>query len=222
GRSDYNDNCGIKMIVMFAPFKKAGKKRRANAKPATLSFIGYFHEDMPFCDWVVKLVETVKRRDLLEHSTLYNSDANSNNNSFTVTYTVPCRFTAEVGIESSDEYAELVEQAKNSDTAKEGARCKVFVTKHEIKEQMKEGTSCCAHAIAHAAWSSVLTIIGLSPEEKEQDEVIASLILKYCCNDRECSRTPCYVAGPNAQHVHLTHQHLRMWAAALVSSRFEC
>ena len=37
------------------------------------------------------------------------------------------------------------------------------------------------------------------------------------CEDRKCSFTgPCWVNAESALHTHLTHLHLRTWAAAIV------
>lgn len=57
-----------------------------------------------------------------------------------------------------------------------------------------------------------------SKEETAQAKIIQELERRYCCEDKQCATTPCYVTGPNADHVHLTHMHLRTWAAAIVVS----
>jgi hypothetical protein len=55
-----------------------------------------------------------------------------------------------------------------------------------------------------------------SPEEVEQAKTIQDLERRHSCEDRHCNKTPCYIAGPEAEHIHLTYMHLRTWAAAIV------
>lgn len=55
-----------------------------------------------------------------------------------------------------------------------------------------------------------------SKEEIAQAKIIEELMRRHRCEDKQCSRTPCYITGPNANHVHLTHMLLRAWAAAIV------
>ena len=58
---------------------------------------------------------------------------------------------------------------------------------------------------------------GPSDEEVAQDKVIVNLQILYRCEDRKCSYDFCWLAGDNAAHIHLTHLHLRTWAAALAA-----
>jgi hypothetical protein len=55
-------------------------------------------------------------------------------------------------------------------------------------------------------------------EEKEQIEIIKRLEAQWACHDKECPFSHCYLAGANADHIHLTHQHKLLWASAIVSS----
>ena len=70
-------------------------------------------------------------------------------------------------------------------------------------------------------WSSFTSILTYQTTASEEEKVQAVIILDlercHRCNDKQCSKTPCYVAGPEAEHIHLTHMHLRMWAAAIVA-----
>ncbi len=45
-------------------------------------------------------------------------------------------------------------------------------------------------------------------EEKAQARIILDLECHHQCNEKQCSKTPCYVAGPEAEYIHLTHLHL--------------
>lgn len=56
----------------------------------------------------------------------------------------------------------------------------------------------------------------LSAEGIEQGKVIEALERRYRCEDNSCSMSPCYVAGPQAEHIHLTHRHLRLWSSGIV------
>ncbi|KAJ2936905.1 hypothetical protein H1R20_g190, partial [Candolleomyces eurysporus] len=189
----------------------------------TRSFITYFHEDTSFQDWIFKLVDVIERRDLLEQSLLYNAIALSRDagpNSFSVSYTVPRKVTSETEVKKAEDFDELVVQAKATDGTKEGARCKVFVTEHKVAVHSAAGeaaTSSDESDEDEKTKKKKRKKIELSPEEKTQDEIIAKLTIQHACNARSCSRTPCYVAGPEAEHIHLTHQHLRLWAAAIES-----
>lgn len=58
---------------------------------------------------------------------------------------------------------------------------------------------------------------GPSDEEVAQDKVIVNLQVLYRCEDRKCSYDFCWLAGSNTTHIHLTHLHLRTWAAALAA-----
>ncbi|RXW14517.1 hypothetical protein EST38_g11336 [Candolleomyces aberdarensis] len=57
------------------------------------------------------------------------------------------------------------------------------------------------------------------PEEKEQLKIIQDLTDRYRCNDKQCSNTTCYLAGPTGEHINLTHLHLRTWAAAVQGNK---
>ena len=57
-----------------------------------------------------------------------------------------------------------------------------------------------------------------SQEEELQAGLIQELERRHRCEDRRCGTTPCYVNGPDAEHIHLTHMHLRTWAAVIVVS----
>jgi hypothetical protein len=54
-------------------------------------------------------------------------------NFFSVSYTVSWKVTSETEVKKAEDYDELVVQAKATDSTKEGARCKVFVTEHKVR-----------------------------------------------------------------------------------------
>ena len=69
---------------------------------------------------------------------------------------------------------------------------------------------------AHSALCLLQTQNIPSTEEVAQAQLIQELERRYRCEDKHCGKTPCFVAGPDAEHIHLTHMHLRIWVAAIV------
>jgi hypothetical protein len=54
-------------------------------------------------------------------------------------------------------------------------------------------------------------------EEINQDAIIKRLTELHMCEDRKCTfQGPCWVDAEGTAHIHLTHLHLRTWAAAIV------
>ncbi|KAF9225128.1 hypothetical protein BS17DRAFT_765767 [Gyrodon lividus] len=59
---------------------------------------------------------------------------------------------------------------------------------------------------------------GPPPEEIEQAELIDQLSIMYKCEDQSCKYNICWVLEvASGWHIHLTHQHLHEWAAAIVN-----
>ncbi|KAG2036492.1 hypothetical protein BDR03DRAFT_982942 [Suillus americanus] len=56
----------------------------------------------------------------------------------------------------------------------------------------------------------------LNTEEEEQDRIIKDLQDQYRCEDKACPYNICWPASTSVNdHVHLTFQHLRLWASAI-------
>jgi len=56
--------------------------------------------------------------------------------------------------------------------------------------------------------------------ELEQTKIIKRLTTLHMCEDRKCTFSgPCWVDAADANHIHLTHLHLKTWAAAIVRSQ---
>lgn len=91
GASMYNNNQGVNVIIVFTPLpgENPSKKRRANAKPATISKITHFHEDYGLKEFIVKILKTIKREDLIEWSWLYRDEELERPDSFSASYTIP-------------------------------------------------------------------------------------------------------------------------------------
>ncbi|KJA25411.1 hypothetical protein HYPSUDRAFT_109643, partial [Hypholoma sublateritium FD-334 SS-4] len=215
GPSLYNDGKGIKMTILFTPLvtpTDAGKKRRANAKPLVMTKIEYFHEDVPLRDFLTKILASLKRQDLFESSWLFQGHELDRGDCFALSYTIPRRVTDQVVIGDGKDYKEMVHEASSK-------------LPHEVKVYMVENQIGGGDNDAREEEGDDEEVTGSrkkqktnvpSKEETAQAKIIQELERRYRCEDKQCATTPCYVTGPNADHVHLTHMHLRTWAAAIV------
>ena len=130
GLSAHNDGDGVKAQITFmplVPLQNPGKRARANAKAVSISKFSYFHEDYELRDFLVKIITALDRLDLLEFSWLYNGELDTPN-SFTVTYTIPRRVTAQVAIVKDTDYVAMMKEA----VKKKDAEIKVFITEHKV------------------------------------------------------------------------------------------
>ena len=118
----------IEFTSLLAAPSKDGKRPRSNAKPKTITKICYFHEDYALRDIIVKVLDTLDRRDLFQYSWLYREEEFDKGNSFSLFYTIPCRVTKQVEINGKDDFKQMVEEA----TYKPAAEVKIFLTEKKV------------------------------------------------------------------------------------------
>ena len=90
----------------------------------------------------------------------------------------------------------------------------------EDNEENPTKKKVCMLSVGSTAWEMLIFLMhnpGPTPEEINQNKDIACLTQRYACKDQLCKFTTCYPMPPDAIHIHLTHLHLNMWAAAIVS-----
>ncbi|KAG0709495.1 hypothetical protein DFH29DRAFT_788789, partial [Suillus ampliporus] len=114
GRSLYNDEKGMKFTVLFTPLQLFDPKRRKNAKPTTITKIVYIHEDMSMKDMITKVLDSIKRRNLLQTSWLYAGFELEGSDSLTFTYTVYRSQNKDVFLDNEDDYLELCTQVQDT------------------------------------------------------------------------------------------------------------
>jgi hypothetical protein len=114
GLSEYNDEQGIKMTVVFTalpPPLAAGKKRRSNAKLPTITKIDYFHEEFELKDLIVKIAHLIQCDDLVGYSWLYQGEKLDTPDSFSIAYTIPRSVTNQVQISGKRDFDRMVADA---------------------------------------------------------------------------------------------------------------
>lgn len=139
GPSQYNDDKGIQLAVTFQPFAQP-TNRCANAKPVTSSFLDHFHESLPFRDFTFSLLQLVGREDLFEGSWIGSNREHTPNELFAMTYKVPRKVTAPVGLQTEEQFAEMVKQAESNAGHKDGPKVVLFL--QEMFERPKALIPC--------------------------------------------------------------------------------
>ncbi|RXW18854.1 hypothetical protein EST38_g7000 [Candolleomyces aberdarensis] len=192
GPSTYNDNKGIKVSVTLTEYDDPAKRKRANSKAVTHTVAVHFHEDFRFQDWFVKILTALGQDPTHLHT--------------------------------EEDFETMVSEAALLDKSKDGARVNVGV-----KELLKASRSTRDNSgvddesddsdDAGRKKTSKQKKLDFPPEEKEQLKIIQDLTDHYRCNDKQCSNTTCYLAGPTGKHINLTHLHLRTWAAAIQGNK---
>jgi hypothetical protein len=104
----------MKFSVIFVPLQPADPKRRKNAKPTTITKIVYVHEDMAMKDMIVKVLDNIKRRDLLNTSWLYNHFELAGSDSLSFMYTVYRSQNKDISLDNEDDYTELCTQVQDA------------------------------------------------------------------------------------------------------------
>ncbi|KAF8149570.1 hypothetical protein B0H34DRAFT_637620, partial [Crassisporium funariophilum] len=230
GQSLYNNGKGLKMTLLFtsllAPLE-AGKRCRANAKPPVTTNIEYFHEDFPLRDFVIKALDSVKHTDLFGLSWILQGHELDTDDCFTLSYTIPQRVTDQVIVSNEKDYNQMIDEI----TSKSPFEVKVFIVENKTGGGEDNSEEDAEHDKVAGSWKKqkISDMLPLAPqqnyppskEEVAQTKIIQELERQYCCEDKQCGMTPCHVTGPNAEHVHLTHMHLRTWAAAIVDGKIE-
>ncbi|KAG1875974.1 hypothetical protein C8R48DRAFT_591706, partial [Suillus tomentosus] len=211
GRSLCNDEKGMKFTVLLTPLQPFDPKRRRNVKPTTITKIVYVHEDMSMKDMIIKVLDTIKQCNLLQTSWLYAGSRLEGSNSLTFTYNVYHSQNKDVSLDNEDDYLELctqVQSARKAEFTLKLAEQKVVTGDNLTEDEQdddEENENPRKKRKQHVP----------STEEIAQDQHIVSLQNKYRCEDQSCPYDLCYPSGPTAKHVHLTHKHLRTWAAAM-------
>ncbi|KAH6869009.1 hypothetical protein BKA70DRAFT_1132100 [Coprinopsis sp. MPI-PUGE-AT-0042] len=213
GPSAYNDNKGLKATICFTPLLDPKKKRRANAKAPTVNYSMSFHEEFAFRDWLVKVVTTIGRQDLLQGSCLYKEVECDDTDSFILSYTVPRKVSDAIVLQNEEHFQELVETV--CQMGKDNW-CKINVIEQKTSDE-SDPEDEDEESEDEGRRRKKRKGNELSVEEEEQREIIKNLEAQYKCNDKECPFSHCYLAGPEATHIHLTHQHKLFWAAGIVS-----
>ncbi|KAG1887978.1 uncharacterized protein F5891DRAFT_1199420 [Suillus fuscotomentosus] len=135
GRSLYNDEKGMKFTVLFTPLQPFDPKRRRNAKPTTITKIVYVHEDMTMKDMIIKVLDTIKQRNLLQTSWLYAGSRLEGSDSLTFPYTVYRSQNKDVSLDNEDDYLELctqVQSARKAEVTLQLAEQKVLISRHHV------------------------------------------------------------------------------------------
>ncbi|KAG2032963.1 hypothetical protein BDR03DRAFT_1014723 [Suillus americanus] len=232
GISAFNDGKGLRFNIEFIPLGSESdvskRCKNANRKAST-------------SDMLVKVLEVLKRRDLLEHSGLYSNGQVLDIDSLTITYSVPKTCTKDIALEGEDDFTEMVGQVQ----AKKNAEGTLVLIENKIiipdaAQDTDDSDDETVGSPTHT--QKKRTNVPDSDdddtrqpnrrkkakkqsqtrepnaEEEEQDRIIKDLQDRYCCKDKACPYNTCWPAGTSVNdHVHLTFQHLRLWASAIVS-----
>lgn len=129
GISAFNDGKGLRFNVEFIPLGSDVSKQRKNAKPKSINKVVYIHEDYQLGDMLVKVLDVLKRRDLLEHSGLWTNGQVFATDSLTITYSVPKTRTKDIALEGEDDFTEMVGQVQ----AKKNAEGTLVLTENKVR-----------------------------------------------------------------------------------------
>ena len=119
------------MVILFTPVPKPQpnvKRRQANAKPASVSKISHFHEDFTLRDFLTKVLDTHKQVDLLNGSSLYRGEELDDDNSFSLSYTIPRCVIEPVLIACEADFMQMRADA----TKKIEAEVKLYVVENKV------------------------------------------------------------------------------------------
>ncbi|KAG2037908.1 hypothetical protein BDR03DRAFT_862875, partial [Suillus americanus] len=220
GISAFNDGKGLRFNIEFIPLGSESdvSKQHKNAKPKSINKVVYIHEDYQLSDMLVKVLEVLKRRDLLEHSGLYSNGQVLDIDSLTITYSVPKTRTKDIALEGEDDFTEMVGQVQAKKNA-EGTLVLIENKRTNVPDSddnntwqpngRKKAKKECVNFLMQTREPNT--------EEEEQDGIIKDLQDRYRCEDKACPYNICWPAGTSVNdHVHLMFQHLRLWASAIV------
>ena len=119
GESDYNEGKGISITLHFTALvpKKAGQtKRRKNAAaPKAISKVLFVHEDMPFHEFLTKIIVTIKRKDLFEDMQV--QDGEITNTPFDLRYTIARTSCKNIELQTMDDFATMMAEARTKTRA---------------------------------------------------------------------------------------------------------
>ncbi|KAG2063166.1 hypothetical protein BDR04DRAFT_951174, partial [Suillus decipiens] len=213
GISAFNDGKGLQFNIEFIPLGSDVSKQRKNAKPKHINKVVYIHEDYQLSDMLVKVLKVLKRHDLLVHSGLYSNGQVLDIDSLTITYSVPKTCTKDIALEGEADFTKMVKQVKAKKNA-EGTLV-LIENKHANVPDSDDDDTRQPNGRKKAKKRSQTR--EPNAEEEEQDRIIKDLQDQYHCEDKACPYNICWPAGTSVNdHVHLTFQHLRLWASAIV------
>ncbi|KAF8970923.1 hypothetical protein BDZ97DRAFT_1901917 [Flammula alnicola] len=221
-KSIHNDGKGIQLSVSFIgllPPPKAGEKRRANAKPPVTTKVVYVHENSSFIQGLVKILwQSLQRKDLCQggldrHGNLREKTAAM----FSLEYTIPRTQLKDIAMVSEDDWETFLEEAGKKPSAQVKLTIKEKLTP-EAEAALKERAEESEDEDDGNSKSKKKKKKHVPTEEEiNQDAIIKRLTEIHMCEDRKCTFAgPCWVDAENTAHIHLTHLHLRTWAAAIV------
>ncbi|KIJ10704.1 hypothetical protein PAXINDRAFT_52348, partial [Paxillus involutus ATCC 200175] len=206
-QSLYNNGKGVQFSVQFTPLPlpvKTGEKRCKNAKAKPINALMYIHEDNSFMNFITLCLIKFKCAELpagLCGGRLVNTPLD-------MKYTIPRTPLHNIELQSNEDFTEIIEQVTN--TAKAAVKVSIEEIKVDLDNDEDEDNKATTTTSATAKKKKVET----PPEELEQAELIDQLRILYKCEDWSCKFNICWVAEAG-QHLHLTHQHLRAWAATI-------
>jgi hypothetical protein len=211
----------------------AGVKRRKNAAgPKAISKVLYIHEDMKFRDMLNKFVLTFDRQDFFDHMSFLRGEIVRV--PFELRYTIARTASKNIELQTIADYTVMLAEV----IMKPRPAIVMFILEIKVKVQLRtlyvtsrllstlylqglhqgEGDEASEKDDDEAGLGDGVAkkkVKGPSTEEAAQDKFIANLQVLYRCEDRKCSYDFCWPDATHARHIHLTHLHLRTWAAAL-------
>ncbi|KDR86168.1 hypothetical protein GALMADRAFT_51755 [Galerina marginata CBS 339.88] len=211
--SPYNEGKGIQISASLhglLPIAKSGEKRRANAKAPVTTKVLYLHEKTPFINGLLEIIgHNLKRKDLCKGGVDRHGNLNGASLAlFSLEYSIPRTQLKDVDLLSENDWETFLAEAGK----KPSAQGKLVIREKPVTNQAEELDNEDENDKKKKKKKHVPTA-----EEVEQDTIIKRLTEIHMCEDRKCTFTgPCWVDAENTAHIHLTHLHLRTWAAAIV------
>ncbi|KAH7918734.1 hypothetical protein BV22DRAFT_998425, partial [Leucogyrophana mollusca] len=215
--SVYNDGKGIQISLSFTPLPlpiRTGPKKRKNAKPVVENRVFYLHENVSLGELLDAFIEHTNTSTKALAYTIGNRTGVLSPYNFTIKYTIPRTAYKEVILERETDMTGII----NEVTKQRSPSIKLFVVEQKklvIGKRYSPSDFSESDTDADSGdnrWQNA----GPTAEEIRQNELIASLVRRYTCEDKSCKFMTCWPAPPDATHVHLTPLHLNTWAAAMV------
>ncbi|KAJ6537522.1 hypothetical protein DFH09DRAFT_1369087 [Mycena vulgaris] len=211
--SKYNDGKGLLFTLEFTPLPaplKPGEKRRKNKKLQKIKKTFYLHENTELNDLLRQIIKSLDAEDCLSFSWF---PRNGSYSSTTIdipgmTYSIAKTALKDISLSCEADYNILLDEADKKPNM-------ITICMSEIREHDEGDEEHSSDEEETSRAKKKQKTHEPSAEEVEQNELIAELNAEWKCEDRACKRSPCYPDKITAKHVHLTHFHLQMWAAAI-------